>query len=668
MLAILFLNLFIFIFLVFLTIFLPGLLFLSKVYRKINKVEIISLSFCLGIVLFVGLGIILGFIHLRFLLLPTLLILGFLSIIKFRKFAFSVWTSFRTDKLLLLIILAGILMQGFISFPSGYHYKEGLLFWSSQGFDGFWHISIMEEIKKEFPPQIPTFAGEKLVNYHFLSDILMGEFARIFSFFSSLDLYFRFFPVLFSFLMGISVFAFVQKWQNRKIAYWALIFTYFTGSFGYVITFLRNGQLFGGETVFWAAQLNTVIANPPHAVAISLLLSFLLSLLLFFEERKKIWFFITIVCALMIAGFKVSAGVVLLAGLGAAALVDLIVNRKLDLFYLLITLGVSNFAVIKFMTKGVGEYLIWEPWWFIRTMVVAKLDWMDLELRRQHYASKGTWHSWLRVLQIEIMAFSIFLVGNLGMRVIGFIEIFKKILLKKQWLYNKPFEAGILAMMLTGFIIPLFFLQKGIAYNTVQFMQYFLLFFGFYGAIATEKISEQIKNKLFRFLFVMLVIILSVPTVIGNLVEFYGPGKTPLAKISNEEMEALQFLRTHSEEDDIILNPSFDKSLKDRYNSQPFPIYAWYSTGYISGLTGRRTYLSLEEMVIQTGFDYEGRVLKVNSFFEKNDTLANRKLLKEEGISFVYIPKDQLKAQLDLKQNYLDLIFENSEVIIYKVI
>ena len=53
----------------------------------------------------------------------------------------------------------------------------------------------------------------------------------------------------------------------------------------------------------------------------------------------------------MIAGFKVSAGVVLLAGLGAAALVDLIVNRKLDLFYLLITLGVSNFAVIKFMTK-----------------------------------------------------------------------------------------------------------------------------------------------------------------------------------------------------------------------------------------------------------------------------------------------------------------------------
>lgn len=667
MLTVTLLNLLFFIVLTLLIIFLPGFLLLSKVQQDLDSSEIISLSFSLGIVLFVGLGIILGLTHLRFMLLPVLLTTGFFSAVKFKKQLLFPWKIFAKDKLLTLIILIGIFVQGFISFPSGYKYQEGLLFWSSQGFDGFWHVSLMEEIKKQFPPQMPTYAGESLVNYHYLSDILMGEYGRVFPFFSSLDLYFRFFPIIFSFLMGINIFAFVKKWQNIKVAYWALFFTYFTGSFGYIVTWFRNGQIFGGETVFWVSQLNTVVANPPHAVAISLLSALLLSLLFFLKKKGKMWFFITVLCGLFIAGFKVSSGPVLLVGLAVIAVGRLLIYKDISTPLLLGILSLSNFVTIKLMTKGVEGYLIFSPWWFIRTMVVDKLGWMDMELRRQHYLSKNTWHAWLRVLQLESFAFIVFLIGNIGMRFIGILEIFKKTFLKKYWFYNQPFEIGIFVMMLTAFIIPLFFLQKGIVYNTVQFMQYFLLFFGFYAAITVTKLIKFIKVPLLKFLFIAIIIIFSVPTVIGNLVEFYGPDRTPLALISNEELTALQYLKINSNEDSIILSPPFDKYLKDKFKTQPMPIYAWYSTGYISGITSRRTYLALDDMVIQTGLDFDGRLAKVKIFFEQKDAFWDRSFLTKAGIDYIYIPKDQLKIPLDLIKNNLDLIFENSKVLIYKV-
>lgn len=658
-------NLCIFIVLVFFILYLPGFLILSKVNKDVTRSEIISLSLSLGIVLLVILGVFLGSMHLRYLLLPLLFIMGSISLIRFKKLPIMPWSLFVKKKLLLAIILLGILMQGFISFPSGYQYKDGLLFWSSQGFDGFWHISIMEEIRKNFPPQIPVFAGETLINYHYLSDILMGEYARIFPFFSSLDLYFRFFPVFFSFLMGITIYSFVKRWQNEKIAYWALFFTYFTGSFGYIVTFFRNGQLFGGETAFWVAQLNTVVANPPHAVAIGLLVSFLLSFCIFLEKRKFVWLVISFLLVFMVAGFKVSSGVVLLSGMTAVFIADFILNRSFSNLYLLVLLGVSNLITIKLMTKGVEGYLIFEPWWFVRTMVVAKLGWIDMELKRQHYISKGTWNAYLRVMQLETIAFAIFLVGNIGTRIIGFVDIFRRLILRKDKASNMLLEILILTMTVVSFLVPMLFLQKGIVYNSVQFMQYFLLFLGFYSAIATDRIIELLKNKLLQGVFVILLGLLSVPTVIGNLVELYGPGASPLARVSNEELQALSYLKNNSDRNDVVLSPTFNLYLKDKFQLQPLPIYAWYSTGYISGLTGLRTYLASEDMVMQTGFDLERRKDEVNKFFSKEDFNYKKNFLKDAGVKFVYIPKIQL--ELPSVVDDLNKIFENSEILIYRV-
>ncbi|MBC7293107.1 MAG: hypothetical protein H5T84_03175, partial [Thermoleophilia bacterium] len=158
-------------------------------------------------------------------------------------------------------------------------------------------------------------------------------------------------------------------------------------------------------------------------------------------------------------------------------------------------------------------------------MIVANLNWVDLELKRQFYLAKGGIRSWLRIIQFEGTAFLIFLIGNLGTRTLGFLYLFQNFLNKK--IFKQPLLMNLVVSALIAFFIPLFFVQKGVAYNLIQFMQYFLLIFGFFAAISAYNLFSQIKIKFKKILLIVFFVFFSIPTVIGNLYEFYG--KNPLA-------------------------------------------------------------------------------------------------------------------------------------------
>lgn len=650
-----------------------GFLVIDRLTSELKNYEKISLSFTLGIIFFVLGSTTLEVMGLRFLLLPFLISANLFILVKLKEKLFFPWKIFISDKILLTLILIGIFVQGSINFPSGFLYPQGLLFWSSQGHDGIWHVALMEEIKKSFPPQNPVFAGERLYNYHYLVDLLMGEFARIFPFFPTLDLYFRFFPILLSFLIGLSSFSLITRWlENKKIGYLGIFFTYLSGSFGYIVTFIKHRQIFGGETVFWAAQGNTIIGNPPHAISYSLIMSFFLSFFFYLQKRDKYWFLICLLLGGLLAGFKVQAGLVMLVGIVTSSIVDLVVNKKVTTLLLSVFLGLSNFITFKLMTHGAESLLLFLPWWFIRTMVVGgdRLDWVDLELRRQYYLSLGTWRGYLRVAQIEVMSFLIFLIGNLGTKIIGFyslsINTYKGI--KNKFFSQNIIEASLIAAMVTGLVVPLLFVQKGIIYNNIAFMQYFILIFGFYASITVYKLITFFKSRILRTIILIVIIIFSIPTVIGNFNEFYGPGRTPLAKVSNLELVALSYLKNHTKEDAVILSVPFNKNLKNNFPDQPRPIYAWYSTPYIAALASRRVYLEAEEQVLITGYPQEKRRNQAKRFFETDDSIWQRQFLKQNKIDYIYISKSETGNFLDKNKLSLRVFFENNDVIIYKVV
>lgn len=666
-----FIYMFIFLILTVVVFYPIGFYLISKFKTNLKDNEIIVFSYLISINLFVLMAVVFGLLHIRILLLPVLLLLFFAVIVKYKWKTIMPFGFLCKNKILLLIILAGILTQGFIDFPSGYLYKDGILFWSSQGHDGLWHIALIEEARKTMPLSNPLISGEPLYNYHYLFDVVMGEFGRIFPFFSSLDLYFRFFPVFLSFLISLSVYSFIFRWQKSKtVAYLATMFTWGIGSFGYIIKYFRQGTIWGGETIFWASQGNTILGNPPHASAFALLPAIFLAFLFYNKKRQKIWFLIIFLLTFMLSGFKVSAGVTVLGGLAAVAFLDLILNRKMATGILCGILGVCNFLTVSLLTKGIGGFLIWQPWWFVRTMAVVgdRLGWMDIELRRQHYASLGTVKGYLRMIQIESTLFLIFVFGNLGMKMFGFIEILVLLVREKLKILKRNIDIILITGGVVSLLMVLLFVQKGIIYNHIQYFQYFALIMGWYTAIWMGKLVDKIPRKTIKIGLLTVFFVFSIPTVVGNLVEFYGPGTRPLAIVDNQLLEGLDYLRKNSNKDAVILTVPFNKFRNDDSVPRPLPIYNWYSTAYVPAIASRRTYLSSEEQLDITGYQWKERKANANKFFSQTDFSWNKQFLKDNNINYVLIAKDEGVDNFKWQLIGLEKWFDNDSVKIYKVI
>lgn len=647
----------------------PGYLLINQARLKLRDDEKIVLSTGLGLIVFLIIAILFALLKVRFLVPFIYLGLTLYALYKFKNENFLPFARIFKQKLLMLFLLTGTLVEGFINFPSGFPFKEGYFYWSSQGHDGLWHVAIIEAIKKTFPPDNLLFAGEKFYNYHYFADIIEAEFSRIFPFFSILDLYFRYFPFIICLLIGLATYAFLTTWQkNKTVGLLGVFFTYFVGSFGYVVLLIQKRGFLGGETIFWASQLNTIIGNPPHAFCFILLPAFLLCFYHYLKKQSWALFAFCVLLGGFLLGFKISSAVVLLSGLGISSLLAYVFQKRKDLILLTISLGITNFIIFRAITRGNGPFLIFEPWWFIRTMVVApdRLNWLDLELRRQFYLAKGGWRSTLRILEYESIAFLIFLLGNLGMRFIGFWGVSKNIF-SKGFLKN-PIVSVLLFGMVTAFLVPLFFLQNGIVSNLIQFMQYFLLFFGYFGAITLYAILKAIRPAVLKSLFLAIFIFFSIPTVVGNLFEFYN--KPALTIVSNEEIEGLAQLKLLTNDSDIILTKPFNPYAHSLYKHQPWPIYAWDSTPYVSAYTARQTFYTDEGMLKQLHLPTEERLNAIKAFFDKDIPLETKAdFIKDNHITFIYLRNEELDENLSLTLSKLKLkkIFSNSEVTIFRV-
>lgn len=656
-----------FLFLVLICFTLPGVFLIKKAKANLSFWEETILGTVVGLIFFSLLSYLLLISNLRNLLLPTIFIFAYLALKQKFKITF---TSKKRLLVLAVAFILGVVGQLLIIAPSGVYLNEDLIFWSSHGHDGMWHISLMNEINRGFPLQNPVFAGERLVNYHFFSDIAPAQFNYYFQL-STLDLYFRFFPLLFSILLGALVYLLATKLAGSFLAgIWAVIFTYFAGSFGYIVTFLQN-RTFGGETLFWSSQIQSSSGNPPQIAAFVIVLAFLYLFSIFLKQAneqvlsfgKRVSFgnkYIFALCTLLagsLAVFKVYGAIVVLASLGIVGLVQVIKDKKFNILILFFLSSLLSALLYLPNSQSSGSFLIWEPWWFIRTMVVApdRLNWLDLELRRQTYIYESNWK---RVIQLEVSAFLIFFFGNLGMRFLGLLY-FPKFLKQSNTSY---LHLLITFVIVISFSLPLLFLQKGVASNTIQFLQYYLLLFGMLAALAVYEISKKIKFKLLNLSLALFIILLSIPTQVSLINNFYN--RLPFAKIEKEELSALNWLKEESIETSVILTPPYNKYLN---LPSPVPqIWDWSDTSYVSALSSRRIYLEDTEQVDIMGYKLKERAdFQEMIFTEANPRLIEQRL-KDEKINYLYFPI-ALKPKADLTKTTLQKVFTNPAVEIWRV-
>lgn len=635
-----------------------GLPILKKIKLDLeDEIEKFILSTVVGLVLFTLSAYVLAAVNLRF-LMWIFPIFGILIGIKLRKEIFAFRPKISYKAYFLAVFIVGVIGQVAVNAPSGLPYKDGIYFWSSHGHDGIWHLALMQEMQKGiFPFQNPELAGYNLQNYHFFVDLLMSEFSRVFHF-SNLDIYFRFMPLVFSLLLGLSSFIFVRAWSKSELAgIWAMFFTYFAGSFGYLL-YIPTHKSLGGESIFWVSQTQSVLGNPPHAAAFIILTTFLFCLLKYLNTKQFGYFLLCAILGGLVIEFKVYAGVLLLGGLLIIGFYELIFKRLYKtLMLFLATLFIALLIYLPNSTNS-QDFLIWEPWWFIRTMVVAtdRLNWLDLELRRQTYVSESNWK---RVIQLEATAFFIFLLGNLGMRFLGFWTIIKQV---RENVFKNSFNLFFLSITVASFFIPVFFLQKGVAWNAIQFNQYFLLLFGFLASLSIPQILNLHKSKLLKITISLLIIVLAVPTQLGLLWQFYS--NRALSKVSYNELEALNFLK--KQEKFLVLVAPFNKYERDQYKAPPIPMYAWYDTGYVSAFSGKEILISDEEQVNIMGYRVENLVKERQEAFESTDPNFVNGFLKKYKVDYVYLAWNQ-KFATESATIDMDLVFDNKDAKIFKV-
>ncbi len=583
------------------------------------------------------------------LIIPTILLLivfGAKPLIKIIK---EIEIRFNIRIVVVLTVFAiGIAGQMAVISPSGILSKSGdMLFWSAHGHDGTWHIALMEEIKRGWPFQNPIFAGEKLVNYHFFSDILPAMVSKYLPV-SNTNLYFRIFPFIYSLFLGTSAYFLTKRLtKSFSASIWATIFTYFSGSFGFIVTYLKNKTI-GGESIFWATQPQSSSGNPPQIISDFLILSGLYFLIKFGEEKveknKNILF---AVCAIIFGGlvnFKVYAGMTALVALGVYSVWKLIREKRWD--YLILTAISSTISLLLYLpnTSSSSSFIIFQPWWNIRTMVVepSRLDWIDLELRRQFYLDRGGIRSILRIIEYEGVAFIIFFFGNLGMRFLGLREFLK----------THPFIKTAIIFSLT---FPLLFIQKGVAGNMSQFLQYFVLFFGILAGIETAKITVKLK------FLIPIIIILTIPTQAGLLNEFYS--RPAFAKISAGEIEALNYIKKEVPKDFVIFTPPYNQYL-DLKEVTP-DIWDWFDTSYVAALSGHRSYFEDYEQADIMGHNWRERDAVKKDVFESTDIAVVKDKFEKSEADILYYPRE-IPPKINPEDLGFTKIFENAQVLVWK--
>lgn len=549
----------------------------------------------------------------------------------------SILVFLKNNLSLIILLLLGTLAWSLTMVKSGWIYPFGMGFWGANGHDGIWHLALINNLSKGIF-NVPVFAGYPLQNYHIGFDLLVAFLFKI-TRVPVINLYFQILPPVFAFLIGFLTYKFVQLLtKSRKSAVLATFFTFFGGSFAWAV-----GK---GESAFWSQQQISTLINPPFALSLIFILLGLILLIKYQNTKKILFLVIGSVCFGILIEIKVYAGVLILGGLFVSGIWRALKEKKLD--YLMIFGCSLVISLIIFLPslKGSSKLIVWQPFWFLETMMGApdRLNWIKFYSAMTTYKSGGVF---LKGILAYSVAFVIFIIGNFGTRILAIKSInFKKL---------TSLDLFIWSMVGAGIVAPTFFLQKGTPWNTIQFFYYSLFFSGILAGIFLAKLKRWV---------VVLIIVLTIPTATIALKEVYLPQKPP-AMLSNEELNALKFLK--SQADGVVLTYPYDPiKAKEAVSNPPRPLYLYESTAYVSAFSGKTTFLEDEVNLNITGYDWPTRRVEIENWYKEPNAQKAKEFLRQNNIKYIYWVKPQ-RALLGEGQLGLTRVFENNEVDIWKV-
>jgi hypothetical protein len=445
--------------------------------------------------------------------------------------------------------------------------------------------------------------------------------------------------------------------MDKAKAYWATFFVYFSGSFGWILTWFRSRQI-GGESLFWSQQSLSTLVNPPFALSLVFIFSGLYFLVKGLNSKDtKLLILATFLFGLLVQ-IKIYGGILILGGLFLAGIWILVKRRKITILRVFTGAIIVSILIFTPAISNVQSTIVFKPFWFLETMMGSydRVGWMKFAEAMLNYKTGGVWS---KGSIAYLLAFIIFIIGNMGMRVLGLWFIVKKFrhVTRLNWI-----DLLIISVAGAGVILPMLFVQTGTAWNTIQFFYYSLVFIALIAGISFVEIVRSFRlGKVGNMVFEVILILLLIPSTYATLSQ-YLPSRPP-SKISKDELQALDFLAKLP--DGVVLTIPFDKKLANKaINNPPRSLYLYESTAYVSALSGKSTYIEDEINLEITGYDWRKRREDSLNFFDLTALDSSTDILYEGNIDYVYIVKNLTYDES--KVGTLLRVFENDEIVIYE--
>jgi hypothetical protein len=416
----------------------------------------------------------------------------------------------------LFVSLSFIIPSGNYSCVAG---ECGLRMGAWQLHDALWHISLAKLGFVSWPLQNPFIAGQSLASYNFLFDaILFGLFKLGISPFFS---FFKLLPFLAAILYVFTVLAYVHFFGRGKLHNQLLVFFLFFGNgMSYLATLYKDHSLYysslRGFPVVTSVEPTTMFQNLQYSFSLSLLLWLLILLKKPFTKWTPLLYFFIF---FLLFGFKFYAGVV-----GLLLVLPTLLRQAKSLIFsglgsllgLYIFYGLSNHSGFPFK---------------FAPFALTHLMFDDSHLFYNHYLTLARYYLYdhphmfsPRLWAIEGASILLFLLINFGTRLIGIFSGFKS-------------AKYLNCVIILTALIPIFFVQDGGWYNTMQFLYYGVWLAG----ILTANYLYQVI-KVHRFVGIILATIL-LPLTIPNDIEQLRLLTADQVVIDSGELKALAILQ-----------------------------------------------------------------------------------------------------------------------------
>lgn len=638
-------------------LYLPGFFINSLIKAKISIAENIFLSTVYGMLFATLIFFIFSILKLD---VAALIIVAAVDYFALKKINVSKIKFSKIDSAIYFAIIFMAFIFSLTMLTSGY-VGEALRLVGVNNYDGLWYLALINELKFNFPPQHPGFSGEMLTGYHFFLFFLMAKIGSIFNL-SNINLMFKLFPILVSLLWALGVYVLMLAWSKSKFtALFAVFLTMFGGSAVY-ITWLYGYKNISLDSGYGVLQPATSLVNPTFAISIIFFIAFLLSILKYYKSKSLGWLFPIALIAGLTPIFKVYGGIIVLGGFVLFSLFEI---YKRNFYILLSIIGVILLffgTYWPFTDRSV--YPVFYPLWAPHNVLRDNLSWYGYDEKIRTYSEQSVIKG---IITTELFALYVFLFGNLGTRLIGLL--FGAVKAIKERRLPSLFALLVWAMAGASLLIPLFFIQSGKVFETIQFMWYFLFLISLLSALGLGYFLLLKISMVIKIAVVLIIVLLTIPSSLGSI-SFY------LAKsggyLDQPFYESAKFLSKNGAYDEVVLGlPKKDVELS----------LVALKRGYMAGgpvipaIANKRSFLSYEyflfDVNVDERIDLMYKILLLERIIDLDDTVDVSSLhneIKERigayDVKYIHSP-DTLNL-IGLFDNMKE-VYRNSGTIIYEV-